>query len=163
MEPQSNVIELPKPVKKRKPNARLRGEGGLVLRGQTYWMELTWHGVRTRKSLETSDRDVALLKLSDEVRAIRGGEVPKTFEPITVQSLYDIWIAEVERTCKERTLEDYQSRWNGHLKSVFGHLFATQVNKDIVSSYLTTRKREGAGNITQNRENRVLQMIFNYN
>lgn len=69
----------------------------------------------------------------------------------------------MERTCKERTLEDYQSRWNGHLKAVFGHLYATQVNKDIVSSYLTARKREGAGNITQNRENRVLQMIFNYN
>lgn len=62
-----------------------------------------------------------------------------------------------------RTLEDYKSRWIGHLKSVFGSLFATQVSKDRVASYLHQRMKEGAGNITQNRENRVLQMIFNHN
>jgi integrase len=154
---------MPKPKRTRKPNARVRGQGSLFKRGDIFWFELNWKGSRTRRSLETPDRQTALIKLAEAVSAIRSGELPKTFEPVTVQSLYDVWIAEVERTCKPRTFEDYKSRWNGHLEPVFGRLFATQVTKDAVSKYLTDRKREGAGNITQNRENRVLQMLFNYN
>ena len=159
----TNILTMPKPKRTRKPNARVRGQGSLFKRGDIFWFELNWKGSRTRRSLETADKQTALIKLAEAVSAIRSGELPKTFEPVTVQSLYDVWIAEVERTCKPRTFDDYKSRWNGHLEPVFGRLFATQVTKDVVSRYLTDRKREGAGNITQNRENRVLQMMFNYN
>lgn len=164
MDSQGNLAVMPKAKKKpRKPSVRIRGQGSLFKRGEIFWMELNWKGSRTRKSLETTDRETALIKLDAAVSAIRSGEIPKTFEPITVQSMFDIWMVEVERNCKARTIEDYKSRWNGHLKPVFGSLFATQVNKDKISAYLHQRMKEGAGTITQNRENRVLQMIFNAN
>jgi integrase len=153
------LVPMPKPKAAQKK--RTRGEGSLSLRGKIYWMELHWKGVRVRKSLETTDRETALIKLANEVKAIRSGEMPKTFEAVTVQSMYENWMTEVERTCKPRTIEDYQSRWNKHLKPVFGQLFATQV-EGRVSSYLNARMKAGAGNITQNRENRILQMIFNH-
>jgi integrase len=154
---------MPKAKPGHKKRDRVRGTGHLFQRGPMYWFELHYGGERFRESLKTTDREQALEKMALRIAEIRSGEATKKFEPISVQALYDIWIAEIERTCKPRTLEDYKSRWTAHLEPVFGHLFATQVTKDVVSKYLTARKRAGAGNITQNRENRVLQMIFNYN
>ena len=154
---------MPKPKVERKKRERTRGTGHLFQRGPMYWFELHYAGQRYRESLKTDDKQAALDKMAARIAEIRSGEAPKKFEPVSVASLYDIWIAEVERTCKPRTFEDYKSRWSAHLEPVFGKLFATQVTKDVVSKYLTTRKREGAGPVTQNRENRVLQMIFNYN
>jgi len=160
---QPKLIEMPKPKVKRKKNARVRGQGSLFLRGDMYWFELNWKKTRTRMSLETTDRDEALRRMAAKVAAIHSGESPKTFEPVTVGTLCEVWLAEVERTCKQSTYEDYQSRWVVHLEPVFGEMIASQVTKDVVSKYLSDRKREGGSIIAQNRENRVLQMIFNYN
>jgi integrase len=162
----SNLAVMPipaKPKEKRKTRRRVRGQGTIFRRGRIYWFELAWNQQRFRESLKTPDRETAIRKMNARIASIHSGELPKAFEPVLVQSLYDTWISEVERTCKARTHQDYQSRWNGHLKPVFGKLVATQVTKDVVSKYLTARKREGAGPLTENRENRVLQMIFNYN
>ena len=95
----------------------MRGQGSLFLRGEIYWMELNWKGTRTRKSLETTDRETALIKLDAEVSAIRSGAMPKSFEPVTVQSLFDTFIMGAELRCKARTIADYKSRWEVHLKS----------------------------------------------
>ncbi|MGC2806496.1 MAG: hypothetical protein WA211_10215, partial [Candidatus Acidiferrales bacterium] len=116
------MLAMPKPKKARKKAARVRGQGSLFLRGATYWMELNWKGNRTRKSLETADRETALIKLDTEVAAIRRGELPKTFDPITCQTMFDAWMLKVETECKPRTIEDYRSRWDGHLKAHFGAL-----------------------------------------
>jgi hypothetical protein len=97
--------------------------------------------------------------MADAVARIRSGQ-PKKFEPIAMRTIYDAWIQEVERTCKPRTVRDYQERWENHLEAAFGHMLASQVTRDSVASYLFRRKKEGAGPITQNRKNRVLQMIF---
>jgi integrase len=166
-----NLIEMQKPKRKRRPNAVTRGGGHLFTRGVAdkktgrkpiYWFELNWHGVRTRESLHTDDHQTALDLMAKAVAEIRLGESRKKFEPITVRAMYDTWIAEKERTAKASTHKFYQSRWK-HLEPVFGDMLATQVNKDVVSKYLTDRKREGAGNILQNREQRVLMMIFEHN
>lgn len=159
----TNLAVMPKPKREAKPRKRVKGEGTIFLRGNIYWYELHWKGERFRGSLDTPDRQTALIKWDERRKEIRSGELPKVFEPITVQSMFDIWIQECERTCKPRTTEDYRQRWNNHLKAAFGNLLATQVTKDKVSSYLFQRMKDGAGNITQNRENRVLHMIFNYN
>jgi integrase len=148
---------------KREKRARVRGQGSLFQRGPMYWMELHWKGERFRKSLETTDRQTALMKLDSEVNSIRSGEQPKTFQPVTVQAMFDAWMLQVETNNKLRTIEDYKSRWNAHLKAAFGGLFATQVTLDKVTEYLNRRMKEGAGVCTRNRENRVLQMIFNHN
>jgi integrase len=159
-----SLAVMPKPKRKPVKRDRTRGTGHLFQRGTIYWFELHWKGQRYRESLGTEDRQTALIKIDDKIASIRSGEMPKTFESISVQAMYDNWMVEVERTCKPRTIEDYKSRWNTHLKPIFGRLFATQVGKDDVSRYLLGRKKAGAaGDITQNRENRVLQMIFNHN
>ena len=159
----TNLVTMPRPKKKRKPNARVRGEGHLFLRNSVYWFELNWQGIRTRKSLDTTDRETALIKLDKEVAAIRAGELPKKFDPITVQAMFDAWMLKVETDCKPRTQEDYRSRWDAHLKAVFGGLIATQVDRDKVVSYLNRRMKEGAGLCARNREQRVLMMVFGHN
>lgn len=160
----TTLISMPKPKKKpRKQSARVRGQGSLFRRGETFWMELNWKGVRYRQSLETTDRETALIKLDAEVAAIRAGELPKKFDPITVQSMFDAFIVRAEVDCKARTVKDYKSRWNVHLKSSFGTLTATQVTKDKVTAYLHTRMKEGAGLCARNREQRVLMMVFGHN
>jgi integrase len=163
----TNVITMPKPKQRRKRRRRsnkvVRGEGHLFLRGDTFWFELNWKGSRTRKSLKTTDRETALIKMSEAVAAIRSGELPKTFEPVTVQAMFDTWMLKVETDCKPRTQEDYRSRWEGHLKQVFGGLFATQVDRDRVVAYLNRRMKEGVGLCARNREQRVLMMVFGHN
>src|SRR5258708_20402632 len=160
METQGNLAVMPKPKKKlRKQSLRVRGQGSLFLRGEVFWMELNWKGIRTRKSLETTDRETALIKLDDEVSAIRAGELPKKFDPISVQEMFDAFILRAEVDCKPRTLTDYKSPWNVHLKSAFGTMIATNVNKDRITAYLHTRMKAGATLCTRNREQRVLMMI----
>src|ERR1700675_4487569 len=163
MDTRSNVVTLPKPKKERRPNARVRGQGSLFKRGEMYWFKLNWKGVRTRKSLETDDRETALIKLDAEVAAIRAGELPKTFQPVTCQTMFDGWMVHVENNCKPLTIKDYQSRWNLHLKPYFGGMFATAVTLDTITAYLNKRMKEGAGVVCRNRENRILQMIFGFN
>jgi integrase len=154
---------MAKPKRESKPRERVKGEGTIFKRGNVFWYEMHWRGQRFRGSLDTPDRQTALMKWDAKRSEIRSGELPKIFEPITVQTMFDIWIQECERKCKSTTIEDYRRRWTIHLKPAFGNLLATQVTKDKVAAYLYQRMKDGAGAVTQNRENRVLQMIFNYN
>src|ERR1700691_5650411 len=154
---------MPKPKRKAVRRARLRGQGTIFLRGSMYWMELHWKGQRYRESLNTNDRETALIRLDDKVKSIRSGENPKTFEPISVQAMYDAWMLTVETNTKPRTIEDYKSRWENHLSPVFGKLFATQVTPDKINEYLNRRMKDGMSVCTRNRERGVLQMIFNHN
>jgi integrase len=152
-----------KPSAKPEKAERVRGLGHLYLRGATFWFEIHHNGERTRESLNTTDRQTAVTRMAARVADITAGIPTKTFEPISVQSMFEKWMVAVETNCKPRTIEDYRSRWTAHLEPVFGELLATQVNKQRVVEYLHRRMQEGAGAITQNRENRVLQMIFNHN
>lgn len=156
---------MPKPKTAAKPEKaeRVRGLGHLYLRGATYWFEIHHNGERTRESLNTDDKQTAILRMAKRAAEITQDIPVKKFDPISVQVMYENWFVEVERTCKARTIEDYKARWETHLKPFFGSLMATQVNKQKVSEYLNARMKDGAGAITQNRENRVLQMIFNHN
>src|SRR2546426_11379909 len=114
---------MPKPKKARKRSLRVRGQGSLFRRGDIFWMELNWKGARYRRSLETTDRETALIKLDAEVAAIRIGELPKKFEPVQVQSLFDSFMVRAEVDCKPGTIANYKFRWN-HLKPFFGTLAA---------------------------------------
>jgi integrase len=89
--------------------------------------------------------------------------MPKVFEPITVQALFDAWMLQVETACKQSTQADYRRRWANHIKQTFSGLFATQVDRDKVVAYLNRRMKEGAGPVTRNREQCVLMMLFNHN
>lgn len=163
MEAKNRVAVMPKPKRPRKQSLRVRGQGSLFKRGDVFWFELNWRGQRFRRSLETDDRETALLKLDDAVAAIRAGELPRVYEPITVQSLFDTFVQRAEVDCKPRTVRDYKSRWGVHLKSAFGKLIATEVTKDKITAYLHARMKAGATLCTRNREQRVLMMVFNYN
>jgi len=160
---QTNLIAMPKRKRERKERKRVRGQGTLFQRGETFWMELHWHGIRYRKSLETADRETALIKLDEEVRRLRAGELPKVFEPITVQRMFGAWQLSFETNTKITTQQDYRRRWNNHLKPVFGNMLATAVDRDKVVAYLNARMKAGAGTVSRNRELRILMMLFNFN
>lgn len=159
----SSVVEISRQRAPRRKRTRVRGLGTLFRRGRIFWMELHWKGERVRKSLETDDRQTALIRLDAETSAIHAGAVPKTFDPITVQTMYDAWILLKETNCKASTVEDYKSRWNTRMKPFFGKLFATQVTRDVITQYLHQRMKEGVGICARNRERAILHMIFNHN
>ena len=159
----SKIVAMPKPKRERKERKRVRGQGSLIKRGEMYYIELNWKGIRHRKSLETTDRETALNKLAEEVSRIRSGELPKTFEPITVQQMFDAWQLSFETNTKLATQQDYRRRWNNHLKPVFGNMLATAVDRDKVVLYLNTRMKAGAGTVSRNRELRILMMLFKFN
>jgi len=159
----SNVVTMPKPKRTRKPRKSVRGSGSLFKRGSIYWFSLSWKGNRIQRSLKTDDRETALIKMSEAVAAIRSGEMPKVFDPILVQTMFDMWMIRVETNCKKATQEDYRRRWKKHLKPTFGSLFATQVNRDLVENYLNRRMKAGAGLVSRNRELRILMMLFKFN
>lgn len=163
MSSKTNLISLPKPKRKRTERKRVRGQGTLFKRGEIFWMELHWKGIRYRRSLETDDRQTALLKMDDAVARIRAGELPKVFEPITGQEMFEAWQLHFETNCKRSTQEDYRRRWNKHLKPVFGNMVATTVDRDKVVLYLNARMKAGAGPVSRNRELRILMMLFNFN
>jgi len=152
-----------KPKRAAKHPERANKDHNLFLRAGTWYMEYTHDGKRYRESLDTSDRGTARERRDERIKEISQGIPRKKFSPIPCQEMFDKWMAEVERTCKPNTIEDYRRRWNAHLKGFFGGLMATQVNRQKVTDYLLQRKNEGAGEVTQNRENRILQMLFNYN
>jgi integrase len=77
--------------------------------------------------------------------------------------MYEAWMLNVEASCKPLTIKSYKSRWTLHLKPYFGTTFATSVTKDTVVAYLNQRMKEGAGVVSRNRENRILQLIFGFN
>lgn len=162
---------MPKPKQAATPKAkrheRTRSMGHMYRRpnipGGTYWFEIHHKGRRYRETLHTADLETAKIRMGKRVAEITQGIPVKKFDPISCQQMAENWLVEVERNCKPRTIEDYKSRWDTHLKPFFGNLVATQVNKQKVADYLNQRMKEGAGEITQNRENRVLQMIFNHN
>lgn len=158
-----SLAVMPKPKRKPVKRDRVRGTGTIFRRGSMWWMELNWKGLRHRESLNTDDRETALIRLDDKVRSIRSGENPKTFSPISVQAMYDSWMMAVETNTKPRTIEDYKSRWEKHLAPVFGKLFATQVTKDKIDEYLNRRMKDGMSVCTRNRERGVLHMIFTHN
>ncbi len=153
---------MPKAKTGRKKRDRIKGQGSLFMRGNIFWMELHWKGQRYRESLETPDRGTALIKLNKRIEEIHSGELPKTFEPITVQSMYDAWMMKVETDNKPRTIEDYKSRW-AHLAPVFGKLLATQVTTDKIVEYLNRRMKEGMSVCSRNRERGVLHQVFEFN
>jgi integrase len=167
--PQSSKLTvMPKPEVTPKAKTRTRGTGSLLERGRMYWMEFHYNGERIRQTLNVpvtgkkADKEEAIRRLEEQVRAIRAGEQPKKFAPITVQAMYDAWMLAVETNCKPGTIKDYKIRWS-HLEPVFGKVMATQVTLDKTTEYLHRRKQDGAGVCTLNRENRVLQMIFGHN
>src|SRR5580700_5050856 len=75
---------MPKAKRSAKPRKRIKGEGTIFERGNIFWYELHWKGQRFRGSLDTSDRQTALIKWDEKRKEIRSGELPKAFEPITV-------------------------------------------------------------------------------
>lgn len=151
-----------------KEKRRQRGSGHLFVRGQSYWMEFNYEGHRIRESLKVPatgkkvDEKEAARRMDEAIRQIRNGEGHKKFEPLLMEDAFNTWIAEADRSTKKSTAADYRHRW-AHLQPVFGKLFVHQITKDVISAYLTQRAAEGAGASSQNRENRVLQMILKYN
>lgn len=158
----NNLAVMPKPKKERKASKRVRGQGTLFLRGAMWWGELNWKSTRHRKSLETTDRETALLRLDDWTTSIRSGADPKKYDPITVREMFDAWILECETTCKASTVDNYRQRWS-RLEPTFGSMLAHTITRDKINEYLARRKRDGAGICARNRENRVLQMVFGHN
>src|ERR1700722_16773482 len=84
--PQSSKLTLmPNPKVAPKAKTRTRGTGSLLERGRMYWMEFHYNGERIRQTLNVpvtgkkADKDEAVRRLEEQVRAIRAGEQPKKF------------------------------------------------------------------------------------
>ncbi len=139
---------------------RLRGTGSLFRqKGRAIWMmKYCVNGKAIYQSTGKTDRVAAERVLQRKLREIAAGEfIEPKLERTTVAELAgDTW--RDYRQKGNASLHDAVTRWERHLKPVFGHLKA--VGSDLLHGYIEKRKQEGAANSTINRELALLRRML---
>jgi len=139
---------------------RAKGEGGVYLRGKTWWFKYSYHGRCFRESSHSANERDALNQLRVRLKTLG---TPKFVEPkidkIRVEELAD----DMLRECKingRKSLDDLQRRWDLHIKPFFGVLRAGQVSSELVDRYVDARQCDGSKNATINRELAALKRML---
>src|SRR5262245_54553044 len=109
------------------PSPRGHGEGGLYLRGKTWWIRYAFRGKPRRDSSGASDEAVAQKRLDHRIKQVRADQTGlQTFNPkadkVLISELLDALTKEYQRN-RRRSFRTFKS----HLKPIrreFGQLRA---------------------------------------
>src|SRR5215831_17329891 len=124
------------------PEGRERGEGGLYLRGKTWWIRYSFRGKPRRESSGSSDPAVAQKRLDRRMKQVWADRqglqtfIPKA-DKVLISELLDALTKEYQRN-RRRSFRTFKS----HLKpirSVFGELRAINLTTKHVEDYQTRR------------------------
>ena len=141
---------------------RPKGTGCIYQRPDSavFWLKYSRYGKSYRESTRTTDKGKAQKMLKVRLSEITTGQFigPKA-EKVRVEELADDFIREY-RINGRKSLDDATTRWNLHLKPVFGGTKAIEVTSDHVARYVDVRQQEGASNATINREVAALKRMF---
>jgi integrase len=141
-------------------SGRLRGTGCVYLRGKVYWVKYHRNGKAFAESAKTGDPEKAEKFLQRRLaQVITGTFVGPRVERIKVAELAEDFLRDY-RINGKKSLDDAETRWNLHLKPVFGHLRAVQVSTDHFNKYVDDRQQARASNATINRELAALKRMF---
>jgi integrase len=141
-------------------SGRRRGTGCIYLRGKVYWVKYHRNGKAFAESSKKTDPEQAEKFLQRRLaQVITGTFIGPRAERIKVAELADDFLRDY-RINGKKSLDDAETRWNLHLKPVFGHLRAVQVSTDHFNKYVDDRQTAGAANATVNRELAALKRMF---
>lgn len=145
--------------KKETKSRRGRGEGGIYLRSDGYWIgtiDLGWvNGKHIRKTKSATTKTELLAKM----KALRseldkGGGIT---EDSTVEQWLNHWLKNIvsERN-RESTLEGYTSRVNTWLIPYLGKYRLSKLNQDHIRALYRVMKEHGSSDATRRRTHAVL-------
>jgi hypothetical protein len=132
-----------------------------IKRGNTWWYEFSFQGVRIRESSHSRVRAVAerlerkrRIDLELGMGGIKAVQKPKLF---SVEAKNWLEVNEVNWSASNRRIEGYNIV---HLSPHFGKMLLTDVTADDIARYQAARKKEGAGPRTTNMEVGSLRAIL---
>ena len=121
--------------------------------GSSCWqMAYRVNGNVEQESTGCTNKKQAQDKLKQRLAEVQTGTLNRSqFERTIVAELIEDAFRDY-RINGHRSLDGTETRWNLHLKSVFGMMKARNVGKDAICQYVDQRKQEGAANasITRN-------------
>lgn len=135
---------------------------GLFKRGKVWWMDFMFHGVRVRRSAETTDKKLAaaiLAKVTTQV--VEGKFFDKTEEQDhTFREMMERYLAErsIMKAPKSSVRDGSALK---HLLPVFGERLLAAVTPKSLVAYRTQRRTEGAAIATLNKELQLVRHAFN--
>jgi integrase len=141
---------------------KVRGSGSLWLppNSRNYQLVYYRHGKVYRESSRTSDERKARRLLQRRVAEAAGDffVAPET-RRIKVDELAEDMLRDYKLSGRKST-SDVKTRYETHLKPIFGHLPAATVTSAAIEMYAVDRQEEGAENGTINRELSALKRMF---
>jgi len=141
---------------------KVRGSGSLWLppNSRNYQLVYYRHGKVYRESSRTSDERKARRLLQRRVAEANGDffVAPET-RRIKVDELAEDMMRDYKLSGRKST-SDVKTRYETHLKPIFGHLPAAAITSAAIGKYAVDRQEEGAENGTINRELSALKRMF---
>jgi integrase len=136
---------------------------GLYKRGSVWWMSFTYQGKQTKKSTETTDKQLAK-RIYDKVK----GEVAerKWFErlpgeDLTFKEMMERYMTEHSVRNKAPRSHNRDKSLRDHLVEHFGEMALVEIAPSQISEYKTKRREEGAAPRTLNYELALMSHAFN--
>jgi site-specific recombinase XerD len=135
---------------------------GLYRRGKTYWFSITYQGKRIQRSTDTDNK-----KLAEKIHA-------KTYTEIIEDRYFDV--VEAKKHTFDELMKKFMSEYavkkevstqmryvsaRNNLRKCFHDMTLADIKPRTISSYVDSRKREGAKVATINRELGLLSKAFN--
>jgi len=130
-------------------------------------------GRRIREATGMTSRRKAQDLLTERLGQVAKGEWTAPRKPARVEELY-FALENHTKVNRPRGMRElgwrwgkkgkdlkHPERWTGHLAPVFGHVLASNVTSESLTSYARVRQEEGAANATINREFATLRRMFN--
>jgi integrase len=141
---------------------RSRGTGSIyqVPRSRFWYMKYYRNGVPVVESTKQEDEKKALRVLNRAIAAVSSGDWLSPAErKITVAELWERLIEDYKMNERDN-IKRVEAKWRLRLGPFFGHLRATQVTTDLLTSYIVKYQGEGLTNATLNRDMSALQRAF---
>jgi integrase len=148
---------------KTEPKRRPKGFGQIYHRGDVFYITYSHNGREYRESTRSTVLAVAEGKLKQRLAEISTGKFRGLeTERLTVgEMVTDLFQRRRNKEVKgAKSLEWEERRWRLHLKPVFEHTRAKNVNARTLSQYIAARREAKAEPATINRELAILRRAF---
>jgi integrase len=128
----------------------MRGQGGVFLRGKTWWIRHSWHGKEYRESAETGDKGKAEKLLLERLKSMNKKPRSSRERRYTLDDMRSR--IELEYTRKQnRSFKNVCYCWP-HIEEGFQFHRVVDIDKDAIEKYQAARLKAGAKPATINRE-----------
>jgi integrase len=113
---------------------RSRGEGSVYKRKDGSWCAQYSHGSK-KKYLYAKTKKAVTDRLREQMNAIHTGDLVE-IEPVTIDEYLDRWLASVEGTVRDRTLQRYEGLVRNHINpEIGGMMLGSLTPSDIQGLY----------------------------